>query len=243
MPLFALQLPDRSVVSDFFRANRDTGLSAEGQLFSGRAEYRVGVFNGNGINTGGNDNRKVMVLGRIAFAPLGAVAYDETIARRDGDVRIAFGLGAYHDVKERAHSQVDLTTGMLVDVADPSLDRTAAGLDFVLRAGPFTFSTEAFVDRRRAQGVPEVVGAGLFAQAGLFVLPGQLELAARFNWLAPDVEASRAVERYELGGTYYLFDARMKLQARYAYDHVDAGVSGVPLVTGHSAQLQILLAI
>ncbi|MCB9604236.1 MAG: hypothetical protein H6720_28270 [Sandaracinus sp.] len=245
MPLFALQLPDRSIVSDYFRANRDTGISAEGQLFGGRAEYRVGVYNGNGINAGGNDNTKVMVLGRVAVAPLGPVAYDETIARNDGDVRIAFGLGAYHDVKERSHTQVNLDTGAIETIGDPSLDRTAGAFDFVLRAGPFTFSTEAFVDRRRARDVPDQIGVGAFAQAGLFVVPGTFEIAGRFNWLAPNVDddASRGVERYELGATYYLFDAHLKIQGRYSYDHVDAGLTGMPVATGHGVQLQLLLAL
>ena len=244
IPLFALQLVDRAVVSDFFRANRDVGLSLDGVIAKGLFEYRLGVYNGSGFNVS-NDNRELMFLGRLAVAPLGAVGLDETTARNDGPIRLAIGIAGYHRKREQSHIETDLMTGLPVTVMDPSRTRSAGGLDLMLRVGPFAFSSEFMFDRRETEGAAAQIGFGFFAQAGVFVLPGDLEVAARFNLLAPDLDnhGTKGLQRYEVGATYYLVNARVKLQLRYGYTHTNVAVAQLPLPRGHQIVAQVLVAL
>ncbi|WP_156338454.1 hypothetical protein [Chondromyces crocatus] len=229
VPRPALQLPDRSIVSDFFRAGRETGVSLEGQLAEGRAEYRAGIFSGDGI-----DGPGLLAMTRLAVAPLGAVAYDETLARTPGEVRFAIGVGAYHHVVPTAQETS----------SDSASERTAGGLDAVVRAGPITVSAEGFIDRRRSPRTPDRIGVGAFAQAGVFVVPGTFEVAGRFSWLAPDVGtcSSPSIERYEVGTTYHVTSGGLKLQSRLAHNQVTPEMRDPLLVTGQEVHLQVLLS-
>lgn len=228
-----LQLTDRSLVSDFFRAGRGTGLALEGQLFERRAEYRVGVYD---AMSGTGPSNGLTAAARLGYAPFGPLALDETTARDAGDIRLAVGLSAYTTMLPR-----DTAPG---PEATAPLERSAGGLDVALRAGPVGLSAEAFLDRRRYADVDDQVGVGAFVQAGVFVVPALLELTGRVGGLAqdPGSASDTSAWRAELGVTYYLLEAGVKLQAGYGYTSVPGVVRDLSATAGHSAQLQAVLA-
>ncbi len=228
-----LQLPDRSFVSDFFRAGRGTGLALEGQLFEGRADYRVGVYDD---MSGIGPPEGLTAVVRLGYAPFGSLAFDETTARAAGDIRLAIGLSAYTTIPPRE----DVRTP---DGAAPH-ERSAASLDVALRVGPVGLSAEAFVDRRRYIDVEDRIGIGAFVQAGIFLIPRKLELAIRISGLAQDLESTSGTSawRADLGATYYLFEAGAKLQPVYSVTNTSDAVRDLSLVTGHNVQLQAMLA-
>ena len=43
------QFVDRSLVSDEYERGRDIGVSVQGAVWNNKIEYRVGMFNGNGL--------------------------------------------------------------------------------------------------------------------------------------------------------------------------------------------------
>lgn len=227
-----LQLMDRSFVSDFFRAGRGTGLSVDGRLFDGVADYRVGIYDD---MSGMGPAEGITAAARIGCAPFGDLAFDETTARRPGRLRLALGLNAY--------TTVPSTTGQAVDVG-AMLERNAGGLDVALRAGPVDLLVEGFVDRRRYFHTAQQVGAGGFAHVGVFLLPATLELAGRVGGLLQDVGLSEETGawRADVGATYYLPEAGVKLQAGYGYTSTGGAVRALSVVPGQNVQLQAVLA-
>lgn len=238
-------LTERSFVSDYFRVGRDTGIMAQGQAWAGRFEYYAGVFNGNGVNAGGNDNPELLYVARVVWAPLGALPYDETLAQEGGPLRMAVGVSGAHDRLARSHDQLSPTAGNFEAVSDPDLVRAVFGFDVTLTVAGLWLTVEGFRESRNPEGAGRYLGAGGFLQAGYFVDPA-LELVGRLNWLAPDTEATDldGVRRLELGGNWYLAGNHAKLQLRYAYTEVDAEVAQLPAVaTGHEEVLQCQLQI
>lgn len=236
--LNTLMFPDRSVVSDAFRPGRDTGVTAESRLLDGKMEARLGAY-------GEDGDRWPLAIARLAFAPLGALAYSEDANEQGGPPRFAIGLNGSYDKKTPTQQVVDLTTGEIVTQPQATRERIAGGVDLGFRAGGFAAFAEAYVDRIDAVGAPAVVRAGTFAQAGYFVIPSRFEVAGRFSLLAPDVEDTHAdgLQRYELGLSYYLFDGALKIQGRYAYDRITGGATGLPFPQGHIGDAQFVLSL
>jgi phosphate-selective porin OprO and OprP len=65
------QFVDRSLVSDEFERGRDIGVSVQGAVWSNKLEYRVGMFNGNGLTRPSNDNDKFQYNARLMWQPNG----------------------------------------------------------------------------------------------------------------------------------------------------------------------------
>ncbi len=65
------QFVDRSLVADEYERGRDIGVSVQGAVWSNKIEYRVGMFNGNGLNRPSNDNDKFQYNARLMWQPNG----------------------------------------------------------------------------------------------------------------------------------------------------------------------------
>jgi hypothetical protein len=234
----AMMLPDRSVVSDLFHPGRDTGITLESYLLDGKIELRAGAY-------AESADRWPRVIARAAYAPLGAFAYTEDVAARPGPTLLQIAAQGAYDKHENAGSS-------------PS-DRTTGGLEVALRAGPLALFTEAYVERRHlfydpatTLGGTTALAAGMFAEAGVFVVPGRVEVYGRFNMYAQDIRrtGTDGLQRYEAGLSGYFFGTALKVQARYAYNNVIgaplavAPVDGVlPPAQGHTADIQFVLSL
>jgi phosphate-selective porin len=66
------QFVDRSLVSNEYARGRDIGVSVQGVVWSNKLEYRVGMFNGNGLTRPSNDNDKFQYNARLMWQPNGS---------------------------------------------------------------------------------------------------------------------------------------------------------------------------
>jgi phosphate-selective porin OprO/OprP len=57
---------ERPLANDRLTVSRQIGAGLSGSLAGGRADYSVGVFNGNGVNNSNNDNNQFMTVARVA---------------------------------------------------------------------------------------------------------------------------------------------------------------------------------
>lgn len=236
-PIIMLQMPDRGVVSDTFRAGRDTGLMVFGT--AGPFEYALGVFNGAGINARLGDTPAPMVVGRAMITPYGEAPYDETPSlTRDSPSGLAVGVDGFF--RER-------------DVAlpgDPEMVRTTGtgGIDVALVEGPFALFAEGYVRGQTVAGSPWQTSWGAYAQAGLFVVPRIFEISVRAGLVDPDVDVSGDfVQSYEgtLAG-YFFFEEvaygnHLKLNLRYRFADTATGFG--PLAPGSSHQVMLQLQV
>jgi hypothetical protein len=63
---------DRALVSNNFFRGRETGVALWGATPNNRFEWRIGVFNGNGVTQNTNDNDKMQVNARLMWQPNGS---------------------------------------------------------------------------------------------------------------------------------------------------------------------------
>ncbi len=66
------QFVDRALSSNIYFRGRDTGANVWGVLGNNKFEYRLGVYNGNGLTRPANDNDKLQKNARFTFQPNGA---------------------------------------------------------------------------------------------------------------------------------------------------------------------------
>lgn len=221
--------PERSLANDTFNLGRDQGLQAEGSFAENLVAYRLGIFNGNGPNTGNVDDNH-MIGGRIDINPLGEFKMDEAgwPAERplvnvggslawqeigpgdvgggfdvDNDVMdVALALDSFDDLEFRASYGSDLTW-LLWTV---NVNATWKGASFAAEY----YGLEADPDSGG-----EWDADGYFIQAGYQVIPERLELAARYSMIeSTDANASARFEKSEMqfGANYYFFKHNLKLQ-------------------------------
>lgn len=221
--------PERSLANDTFNLGRDQGLQAGGSCAEKLVEYSLGIFNGNGPNTGNVDDNH-MIAGRIDVNPLGAYEMDEAGWPADkplvnfggsfawqeiGTGDVGGGFDADNDVMDVALAldsldAADFTASYGSDLAwllwTANINATWMGASFVaeyyrLEAEP-DFGDEWDAD-------------GYFVQAGYQVIPNKLELGVRYSEIdSTDANASASFDRSEtqFGANYYFFKHLLKLQ-------------------------------
>lgn len=238
-PIILLQMPGRGVVSDHFRAGRDTGLMIFGT--AGAFEYAVGIFNGSGINGRLGDTPAPMGVARFVLTPYGEVPYDQTPSLTTPNPSgLAIGVDGWYRERDVA------ATG-----APPQIQQTAnGGVDVSLVEGPFALFAEGHLRGQSLDASDWAVSWGAFVQAGIFVVPQIFEISARGGWIDPDTEVEGdLMQTYDatLAGYLYVDDVaygnHLKLMVRYRFADTVAAFGGLPSGSSHQvmAQIQIWL--
>lgn len=253
VPFPRLSMPDFSVANDAFRLDRDTGAMLFGHPVDGRVEWYGGVFNGNGINQGGNDNRRFAYIGRVASTPVGKapkttghVVYDEN-PYLSGAVpfTLALGANAAYDEVTGTKDVVDLDRRVVVTQPRPLDSRTTMAGDVALQYDRLSFMIEGYSRRSLSDG-KVVRSLGGFGQLGVFVVGRVVELTLRESAIRPDAgTTSRDFTETEVGATVYAAAHKAKLMLRYLHANArDAGVvSALPKGVTNGATIQAQLAL
>ncbi len=191
--------------------DRQLGAVVSGDLI-GAAEYAVGVFNGNATLFRGDDNGGLLYVARVELHPLGTTGDAQAAFHPDDDgfrrVRVALGGDVYFE------------DGAAGDQIAWSVDLTAKWRNLSLTAEFLQGHFEPASDPVRP---PELAGEldqrAFFAQAGYFLLPGRLELAARFeHWdTNTDSDDPTDLQAYTGGMNLYLLRDRIKAQIQYTH--------------------------
>jgi len=166
------QFVDRAIASSTFALGRDIGFQVHGLLANRTIEYRAGLFNGNGRNRTSNDNDAYQYNARVMWQPLGDVRYSESDFETKDSFLFAIAGNWESNDKHGA------TTGN-------DIKQTKIGGDIAVKYGGLF----AFVEYFDADNTPEI-GTGFGSkghtvQAGYFVIPAKLELAARYSEVDP----------------------------------------------------------
>jgi len=128
-------LIERSLPNDRLTLSRQTGAMLSGEIIEDRLTYSAGLFNGNGVNNGGNDNDHFAYVGRLAGTVVdnkklkltaGANAFRTSDTNPLGFTGDRTGLG--FDLQAKA-GRFDATAEWLRTLSSPDAgaDFTAAG--------------------------------------------------------------------------------------------------------------------
>jgi len=230
------QFVDDVITTGEFKEGRDIGLMAHGEFAEGKVEYQVGVFNGSGKNAR-QDNTDFMYVARLALNPLGRIKITESDVRSTPKPLLSIGVSTAYDTMPLGADSED-------DPGAVDLNRWTLGGELAFRWAGFNATSELFwrVDDRA--GVPagleaaDVAAMGAYLQAGYFVIPSQLEVAARAALVRPDADLDDD-DLMELGPAlgWFFQGHRLKLQADYAA-LIDEQ-PGADAATDHRVRLQL----
>ncbi|MHB0971130.1 MAG: porin [Thermoanaerobaculia bacterium] len=204
------QFVDRSIVSGEFAKGRDIGVQAWGMPMNGKLDWRVGIFNGNGRTRSANDNDQYQYDARLTYQPFGDVKYSESdFESKDKPL---FAIAGQYE-KNDLHGA---TTGN--DVA-----REIVGADVVFKFKGFSAFAEYFDRDNDPETGASSKSDALHGQIGYFVLPGKLEVAARYATWDPS-DLVDANDRTETGVAVNWFwnKHNLKLQGDYGIVEDDA---------------------
>lgn len=204
------QFVDRTAVSNEFAKGRDIGIQFHGQPLGGKLDWRVGVFNGAGINVSSNDNDAYQYTARLGWQPLGDVKYSE--GDFESSDKPLFGLG----VNWNSNDKHGATTG-------DDIDQEIVGLDFAFKFKGFSLTGEYFDAENDRETGTDFDNEGFYIQAGYFFVPKKFETALRYSVLDPNSAVSNN-DRTEtgIGFSYYFNKHSHKLQADYRILENDA---------------------
>lgn len=216
---------DRAEVSNQYARGRDTGFAVFGNL-NNKIEYRVGIFNGNGLTRSANDNGNLQFNARLMWQPTGKVKlnqrawisgamYSETDFD-SADFPI-FAVAANFE-KNDFHGT---TTGN--DLKD-----TIFGFDAIFKYKRFYATGEYYVRERTPESGARFNSDGFFAQASYLLDKGKKwELAARIGQYDPtDVVDDNLRKEIRGALSYYYAKHALKLQADFGQLENQAANSG-----------------
>ncbi|TLD41654.1 MAG: hypothetical protein JETT_2080 [Candidatus Jettenia ecosi] len=216
---FKLLLQDRSIASDAFKQDRDYGLDIFGKPFDGHMEYHAAVFRGAGQNPskvlGKDENidNELLYVFTTRYYPFGwynsynlATGWEETDLKYEENFKAVIGASVVYNGKERDRKLAD--TNSII-----------GNIDLGMRYRGFTWDSEYYIRENDPEDNGDsITSDGFYTQAGYFVLPKKLELAARYSMLDPDNDLLDDVQKeYSAGINYYLRGHRSKIQADIAH--------------------------
>jgi len=238
----AQQFVDQSVVTNAFAPGYDTGLQLHGKIAGGLFTYNTAVFGGVGQNTfrATSDNA---FNARLAFNPLGEVKYAEADFTQSEKPALSVGANFYRTTLNKSESN---NLGFNASkkgwyaignpLSDPSrkidetkeaVDYNTAGFDGVFTWQGLSVQGEYFIGQADGSTSKNTLRAqGYYAQAGYFVIPKKLEVAARYAYLDPNRDIANDLQVEATGGvSWYLSGNNLKLQADYTNIHKQKAIS------------------
>ncbi|HHT9123610.1 MAG TPA: porin [Candidatus Wunengus sp. YC63] len=220
---FKLLLQDRSIASNAFSQNRDYGVDIYGHPFEGHMEYHAALFQGaggnftglnngdnidnelgnfTGLNNGDNIDNELMYVLNLRYNPFGEYDYyDETDVSYTDKLKATIGASVSFNAKDN-------------DKKLKNTDTIAGVVDLGVKYRDLSWNNEYFVRTEYPESDGDTVDSdGFYTQAGYFVIPKKLELAARYSVLDPNNNVSDDLQREYTGGINYYFRAhRSKIQ-------------------------------
>jgi hypothetical protein len=229
-----LQLVERSIVNEEFSFARDRGAAIYGVL-GNYITYGAGVFNGDGRN-GRSVDSNLLYAGRIMFTPCcGELKYANSSFPAGGDYKIepnfgedkpliaigvsALGIPGLRIDRKTPDNNID---DRFAEIGTVDADVFSASADINFKYS--VFSMEGEFDYRRISpdesGLPKANDYGVRAQAGVFLLPQFIEVAARYAqiWYDTDVEGRDTKWELTPGLNFYLSkNHKYKIQLSYSF--------------------------
>lgn len=219
------QFVDRSIVSSEFAKGRDIGVQLYGMPLAGKLEWYAGIFNGNGRNKTSNDNGRYQYDARLNWQPFGDVKYSESDFESRNEP--LFSIAADYEQNNLQGS----TSGNDPDCSTVGVDSTFKFKGVSVFAEYFTKTSDlempADLNGDGTVAESSFDSDGFHAQVGVFVVPGTVELAARYATLDPNNRVDHDdLTETGLAVNWFINKHNLKLQADFRRTKDDSKPSG-----------------
>ncbi|MDD2580676.1 MAG: porin [Desulfuromonadaceae bacterium] len=247
------QFVDSSFVTSAFAPGYDTGLALNGRVADGLLTYAAQLMGGKGQNVAQGTNNNAYNF-RIALNPLGDMKYSESDVDNSAKPLVSAGASYYHDTIRRNTDTTKAPTGFdnhnLNFAGKTGWLGSNAGQfgakanvnvnmlegDMAFKYSGFSLQGEYFWaegtgDSATAGKSATVISKGFYTQAGYFVIPKTVEVAARYGWMDYNQDMTGSLKSEVQGAvSWYIAGHNLKIQAdvtkSYAQNKVDNRVPG-----------------
>jgi phosphate-selective porin len=248
-----IQFPERAIAVEAFKPSRDIGLMAAGSFGKNLFAYQVGVFGGDGQNTLRATNH-VMPMLRLVVNPIGTMGNTEADLQNHKTPALSLGANGFTNtlrkVSNTSFEALSLnyagaagwlgrnaslfTTGEDVDVKSWGFDGQFKWFGLSLQAEGFYGEAKG-----NTSGV-RLYTYGWYGQAGFFILPEHLDVAARYSIVDynRNVDAS-SLATYSADTTYYFRRNCLKITLDYTRTHRQR--AGLPAANDQAFLVQVQL--
>lgn len=201
-----LSLPGRGLVVERFTTGRRIGAQIEGTPFGGKFEYRLGAFNGAGGAMGSNVPADALLVGRVAWHPLGMLDYTQTpVASGIDDIKMTLGVNVAHERTPLA-ADVDAPTEKSLYPA-----RTTLAVDATVMA-PKLWLGATGIRRWEETGLGPRPAMGGYLQGGAHLGDSIFDVTVRTGGVD---EQGVVVSNHEAGVNAYVVGDHLRLTAAY----------------------------
>ena len=235
----ALQFVDRANAVDAFKPSYDIGMMVQGKTAGGKLAYNAGLFNGTG-QSGTRTTNSGAWAARLVFNPFGEMRYSEADLENTPSPLLSIGAGYFANTLKRNGNATFLdtttstppyagTSGWLgKDASNTAIfdntervDVGTYGFDAAFKWRGFSAQGEYFGGKAEGQTQGRTVNSrGYYGQAGYFLLPKKLEVAARYSCVDPNRDISQDLQVEVTGAVSYYFQGHnLKLQGDYTNIH------------------------
>lgn len=222
-----LQFVDRSVASEYMDLDRQQGIGAsmdpwEGQLLLGAAMFN-GESDGERRNRGGVDTRHTSVL-NARWNALGKMdSFEEGDISQTEDMAVSLG-GAW------AHSSLNTTVGDALENGD----KDTFSVDANMKYQGWSIHGEYYYQNQDSDSLADSIDTnGFYVQAGVFLDPKVLEVAARYSLVDCDdgngsgsCSGNDTLSQAAATINYYFWKHNLKAQLGYEFLSEDPEASG-----------------
>lgn len=200
----------------------DRGLMVHGEIASAVFNYAVGVFNGSGPNVG-NDNRDVLVGGRLWTDPLGAMSAGMSDIDAVERPLLSIGASYFFDLPQHRDPSIVSSKDAVYNSEDSNVTGdvlfkwwglSVMGSVFFRNSDHGVVLYTADAAGQKEKWVMRSFGAS--AQAAFYIKAIGLEPAFRYGMYDADVKRELDhVHEFTAALNYYVFGQNMKLQLEY----------------------------
>ncbi len=215
----SLQFADRSLASNFFNLGRQAGaqLAYKGEAVSASAAIFNGTSDGEGINRSAVDTRHTGIASVRADVAGKQNVNEEGDVDGTSDLAVNFGASyAYSD------AQADSESG------EEASHQQIANVDANLKYEGFSTHAEFYWERFDPELADASEPLGGYVQFGYFLLPSELEVAARYSLLECDdgsaagkCSGNDKVHEVTAGLNYFWWKHNLKAQLNFTHESQD----------------------
>jgi phosphate-selective porin OprO/OprP len=228
-----IQFPERALATDAFKPSRDIGVMGAGSLGKGVFGYQVGVFGGGGQNTLRADSH-VMPVARLVWNVIGTMGNGEMDLQDHQAPALSVGAdGFLNNIHKTAANAIDVLVLNYTGAAGwLGRNLPAFGTDDQIEIRSWEFETqfkwkglslqgEYYVGQAKGDtSGARVYAYGWYAQAGYFILPKKLDLAARYSFVDYNRSLSNdGISVINTAATWYFRANNLKLVIDYSRTH------------------------
>ncbi len=233
------QFADRALVSNTFFRGRETGLAFWGSTPNNKWEWRVGVFNGNGVTRTANDNNRMQYNARLMWQPNG----NQVLNQR------SWVTGALYSESDFESTTVPLyAVAINVESQNNFLATTgndqkwnAVSLDWIYKFKGFSTNGMYAYARRTPETGAKFNANGFFVQAGYLFHRRTWEVAVRHGQSDPSLSASNNIQQETRGAlSYYYLRHTVKWQNDFGQVRTQNSTTGTQKQFEFRSQMQFI---